>query len=804
MYNNSVQREAINYKFEPLLILAPPGTGKTYILSQRIYKAVQKGIRPDEVLCLTFTNRAALSARNTIEHSLNNLGNMFVGTIHSFCNNIIKSEHEFLGLTPYYVIFGEEDSIDIIKKHYIDFSNYYDVLFYVSKYKLSALQNKEETKNISASFFDKYNIDLVGLCHKYNNELSLCNALDFSDLILNTISLFNDEKILSKWKNKYRFIEVDEIQDISIYEYSIISKLAQSSRNITLLGDINQTIYEWRDSKPLKIINEFRKEFSPKELFLNTNYRNSNIILEASNAILKDYYEPQQVSAINRSHNKIEIYEERNIYDEARRISGLIKECKPDQNCAVLTRKNISANILCRELTKLNIPCFNIEEYKFYRQAEIKDSLSALKIVLNQSDNLSLYRLISRVRNSIGIDVIKSLEKTTQFTYLTISDFLQFDEDTLDPYSDLIEAYYQNKIVVFDVETTGLNTGIDEIIELAAIKCGVDGVVETYHQYTKNTVPVGESIYIHGYSDDFLKQKGIKISEALYKFQRFYRQTVLIGHNISFDLEMLQSNCYRSNIKYLKPKSVYDTLSISRRVIKDVENYKLITLYKHLGLDTIPNHQAKADVRSTFELLRFLIGKLEDTSESRIKVFREFAHRFKTMRTKLKLLYNESLKLRPYYLAKKALNQLGIIEIYKSNNKAYSNIKELLSIIEALDNISLSPYNSIQNIMHHIALSGDSNKFFDIINKLPVITVHQAKGLEFDTVIIACASDIDFPSEKSVKHNFFKEELRLFYVALTRASNKVIITYHRDEGKKELNLSPFIKMIPCNLIEYKN
>ena len=299
---NKEQQEIIDNIFGAYLVNAPVGTGKTTVLTERIVKALKEGIKPNEILALTFTNRAADEMRSRLKNLVddkNDFDALTIQTFHGFCAYFLKAEAKNIGISSDFIILDEDDQLELAKnilnqsqKIFIEkdreILNLLDSIF---KYRLASLQ-KDFGYNVKIKELDP---ELLLFSEEYLKKLSEQNAFDFNELVLLTFkTLSSNKEVAKEWSKRYRFIQLDEFQDTHLSEYLIIKELAKEHKNVSFIGDIDQTIYSFRDSRPLFIADLFREHFKPvKEFALKINYRSNPALIKAFLSVLKNMDNPQ-------------------------------------------------------------------------------------------------------------------------------------------------------------------------------------------------------------------------------------------------------------------------------------------------------------------------------------------------------------------------------------------------------------------------------------------------------------------------------------------------------------------------------
>lgn len=563
---NEEQKKVAYNLCDNLLVLSPAGTGKTKTIAARCANIIFSGIEASKIMCLTFTNKACNEMKERIRTSVGTVGDeIYIRTFHSFCFDVIKSEaRKNTDISSDFLVFDEEDSREIIKE--VNLKSYPSrvletFIYDIKHFSLSMPKEVREDYKVLINEYFKVNLEtfkekairkndpidclkaLVNYGHillkKYDLILKERHGMDFSDLVVKCYEIFEDDEIAIRWRNKYKFIQVDEIQDTSLLEYSIIEKLAKGN-NLSFFGDTNQTIYGWRGSKPFHILESFKKNFLPiKEIHLTTNYRSTDTLLNASCSYLdkvrrvyfgNGIYLDTPISYFNDEGEKIKYKRYRTIEEEGNAICDIIKKDYSDSlnSVAILTRNNELNKVYSSILEKRGIPAFLVDEYKFFRRKEIKDMLAFLKLALNKYDVNSMKRISFEFVAGVGDKTIEYIEKSENKAIgIRLTDFIE--KATIeygDPYYDLTEDIDIGNVVVFDVESTGVDVNKDEIVQIAAVKLCSDGSYTVFEEFLKPSKSVGDSERVHGFSDEFLKENGCKPQEGLRKFLEFIDGTV--------------------------------------------------------------------------------------------------------------------------------------------------------------------------------------------------------------------------------------------------------------------------------------
>lgn len=442
---NPEQRRAVETCEGPLLILAGAGSGKTRVLTHRMAYILSEGLAsPDEILCVTFTNKAAHEMENRIYKILADLGypvrsQLWISTFHSFCVRILKKHITQLGYKPFFSIYDPTDQLSQIKKVMIAL-NINDKLFpaktfqhRISHVKMLGL-SPAMVQAMGRQGMDPRSLEVYT---NYELEMKKANALDFDDLLLKTHELFiGDPNLLEEYQNKFRYIMVDEYQDTNHIQYLLVQALAKKHRNLSVVGDEDQSIYSWRGADISNILN-FEKDFPETHIVkLEENYRSSGHIVKASSALIKNNSQRKDktLRTSNSDGDKIIIREEKNEYDEARFVAKSIESMMSSgegsyNDYSVFYRTNAQSRVLEEQLRTFGIPYKIIGGVRFYERMEIKDILSYLRLSINPADDVALKRIINVPTRGIGKTTIEKIETLAAEKKITMLNAIQVAMD---------------------------------------------------------------------------------------------------------------------------------------------------------------------------------------------------------------------------------------------------------------------------------------------------------------------------------------------------------------------------------------
>ena len=418
---NGPQQQAVTCTEGPLLVLAGAGSGKTRVLTHRIaYLISEKGVLPWNILALTFTNKAAGEMRERVEKLLNQAGNadMWVLTFHSFCVRILRREIDRLGYDPKFVIYDDSDQQTLIK-HVIKNMNLDDKVFTPRQLASQFSSAKNHMPHDPAAFLRESGAirQVVEAFSVYEKYLKKNNALDFDDLLLKTVELFqNEPEVLERYRLRFRYILVDEYQDTNLAQYEIVRQLAGEHRNLCVVGDDDQSIYGWRGADIRNIL-EFEKDFPGASVIrLEQNYRSTGNILEAANLVISNNRGRKQKKlwTDRKGGDPVDLYIAQDDRDEAqnicRTILGDVRRGRSFSDFAVLYRTHAQSRVLEMYLKSYDIPYRVYGGVSFFQRAEVKDILSYLRLIENPHDDVSFRRVINTPKRGLGDSAISMLE----------------------------------------------------------------------------------------------------------------------------------------------------------------------------------------------------------------------------------------------------------------------------------------------------------------------------------------------------------------------------------------------------------
>jgi DNA helicase II / ATP-dependent DNA helicase PcrA len=421
---NPEQQRAVKTTDGPLLLMAGAGSGKTRVLTHRIaYLMVEKQVNPYNILAITFTNKAAREMKERIYSMMGGVADeIWVSTFHSMCVRILRRDIDRLGYNRNFTILDTTDQQSVVKtilkEKNLDPKKYDPraILGAISSAKNELIGPEEFAKN-AGGHMDQIVADVYEL---YQKRLRKNQALDFDDLIMTTIQLFQRvPEVLTFYQRKFQYIHVDEYQDTNRAQYMLVKLLAQRFQNLCVVGDSDQSIYRWRGADIANILS-FEKDYPRTEvILLEQNYRSTKRILFAANEVIKNNLNrrPKNLWTENPEGNKIYYYRADSEQSEAQFVAGKIKEAidsgkRKYSDFAILYRTNAQSRVMEEVLLKSNIEYSIVGGIKFYDRKEIKDTLAYLRLIANPDDDISLARVINVPKRGVGSS---SVDKIANF-----------------------------------------------------------------------------------------------------------------------------------------------------------------------------------------------------------------------------------------------------------------------------------------------------------------------------------------------------------------------------------------------------
>ena len=850
------QLKAINANGGYYLVLAPPGCGKTDILSERIVRAKERGVGFDEMLCLTFTNRASRGMRDRVRQKVGEEAcNIFVGNVHRYCSNFLYNN----ALVPENSsIIDEDDLADILLS--FDPTLFLNKKGAPDKMKVSLVDNidayitqRKLNHPTSAIFlpeqFDRYyqvaknanfdpnRIDSMNqmvkyalLYHQYKEER---NIISFSDiLILAYEGLRKDTACEYK---RFRWIQVDEVQDLNALQTAIIDELLDTTQEFTVmyLGDEQQAIFSFLGAK-LGQLQLLKKRCAGHIMTLGTNYRSPKYLLDIFNTYAEEELDvdpsllPQSTRDIEHSKLDLILTGNASIEDEEERITRMIEYYlrNDEERVVILVPTNDSADRISKKLNNEGITHFKISGTDMFKTKSYKTLSSFFCVNANDFNNLAWARLlhgIGAIRTGASargfVAKLKNLMMTPSDLFSDKSYVAKFNEE------------YENKeFVFFDTETTGLNVLEDDIVQIAAFKVNkgqqVPGPELAIFLHTDKEIPAKLGDIDNPLIEAYANNPHYSREEGLRMFVDYIGDRPILGHNVNYDYRILQKNVERElheQVTY----DIYDSLHLIKCVEPNLRMYKLVFLLKELQLEGKNSHLADEDIAATKALVDYCYQKSlnvipqQQAFVSQIKVKNVIAkmmpllplfenlqdHLYQPVQTIGRTIADELMTIYGDMVSMQMIQDLGnkfnvFLQFVQSEWVDYENEQTIF------DEIS----NHINDMTASIS-EGDLVNSEDLINdRIFIMTVYKGKGLEFDNVVILEANDGTYPfftvnkilaapykyepEEVAQAEIDRKEDARKFYVALSRAKKRLCISFtDRNSYGYQTRMTPFMESI---------
>ncbi|MDZ5474611.1 DNA helicase PcrA [Bacillus sp. 31A1R] len=557
---NTEQQNAVKTTDGPLLIMAGAGSGKTRVLTHRIaYLMVEKRVNPYNILAITFTNKAAREMKDRIYNMMGGVADeIWISTFHSMCVRILRRDIDRIGYSRNFTILDPTDQQSVIKnilkEKNIDPKKFDPraILGSISSAKNELITPEEFSKN-AGGYYDQVVSDVY---EEYQKRLRKNQALDFDDLIMITIQLFQRvPEVLEFYQRKFQYIHVDEYQDTNRAQYMLVKFLANRFQNLCVVGDSDQSIYKWRGADIANILS-FEKDYpNSQTIMLEQNYRSTQRILYAANEVIKNNLnrKPKNLWTENPEGNKINYYRADSEQTEAQFVAGKIKEAvssgkRKYSDFAILYRTNAQSRVMEEVLLKSNIEYSIVGGIKFYDRKEIKDMLAYLRLIANPDDDISLRRVINVPKRGIGSS---SIDKIANFA--TMHDMSMFD-------------------ALASIELIGLSPKITKAAtEFYKLVKGYSGMQE----YLSVTELVEEVLDKSGYREMLKAEKSIEAESRLENLDEF----------LSVTKNFEDSNDDKSLVAFLTDLALVADIDSLDEEGQKVDTVILMTLHSAKGLE---------------------------------------------------------------------------------------------------------------------------------------------------------------------------------------------------------------------------
>ena len=843
------------------LVLASPGCGKTHILAERIRYARERGVKYEDMLCLTFTNRAAREMTNRIQKVVGgDFSELMVGNVHRFCSKFLFEQGRIPADSA---IIDDEEAVSIIADYrnedeegvtrdFNRYKGYQTIIFFQHfiyqmehqhpwKYYLHPESftddDREAVKHICASQKIEYDEQaVVNIYHHAQEYMDEANApgldgktadrirvllwkmyyancyarykeenhlFDFEDLLLYTYDIYNSDSTCKR----YPWIQVDEVQDLNGMQLAIIDLLtAEDNPMVMYLGDEQQAIFSFMGAK-VETLTLLKMRCKGNVHHLQRNHRSPKYLLDVFN----DYAEKQlkidrELLPLSDNDTKatsgdLRIIHSSTIEAEHKDITiealSLYEQNK-EERTAVIVSANSDADRISEAMTEAGLTHFKVSGRDLFDTPDVKLLLAHLSLLSNEHNSIAWTRIMKGVHAFPSHALARRFNWKLKQLALSPSDFLLYSESCYT--AEFLRAYDEEEIVVFDTETTGLDVFNDDIIEIAAIRIkGGEVVGEPLDLYIETDKPIlpmlgdKENPMYAIYHEKMSTGELLSPSDALRRFLAYVGSSPILGHNANYDYNILDNNLQRYCNDTMQAHDIrcFDSLKLIRLLAPSLHSYKLESLLETFQLAGVNSHQAIDDVKATVSLVRLCAEKAREKQAQQAA----FIHhpKVKPFANVLRSNYGERYREAVNRLYKLSTDHEPALvsELSAAYNAFHSD--GLINDIPRLDYIlrylridmltdetvanALAPQLS-QYIMDINTLKeADFCNSKSILERIYVTTVHKAKGLEFDNVIIFDAADGRYPNAYNKTKLQDEEDARKFYVAMSRAKRRLFIAY---------------------------
>ena len=843
------------------LVLASPGCGKTHILAERIRYARERGVKYEDMLCLTFTNRAAREMTNRIQKVVGgDFSELMVGNVHRFCSKFLFEQGRIPADSA---IIDDEEAVSIIADYrnedeegvtrdFNRYKGYQTIIFFQHfiyqmehqhpwKYYLHPESftddDREAVKHICASQKTEYDEQaVVNIYHHAQEYMDEANApgldgktadrirvllwkmyyancyarykeenhlFDFEDLLLYTYDIYRSDPTCKR----YPWIQVDEVQDLNGMQLAIIDLLtAEDNPMVMYLGDEQQAIFSFMGAK-VETLTLLKMRCKGNIHHLQRNHRSPKYLLDVFN----DYAEKQlkidpELLPLSDNDTKatsgdLRIIHSSTIEAEHKDITTealSLYEQNKEERTAVIVSANSDADRISEAMTEAGLTHFKVSGRDLFDTPDVKLLLAHLSVLSNEHNSIAWTRIMKGVRAFPSHALARRFNWKLKQLALSPSDFLLYPESCYT--AEFLRAYNEEEIVVFDTETTGLNVFQDDIIEIAAIRIkGGEVVGEPLDLYIETDKPIlpmlgdKENPMYAIYHEKMSTGELLSPSDALRRFLAYVGTSPILGHNANYDYNILDNNLQRYCNDTMQAHDIrcFDSLKLIRLLAPSLHSYKLESLLETFQLAGVNSHQAIDDVKATVSLVRLCAEKAREKQAQqaafirhpKVKPFTNVLHSNygERYREAVNRLYKLSTDHEPALVSElsaayNAFHSDGLINDIPRLDYILRYLRIDMLTDETVAN-ALAPQLS-QYIMDINTLKeADFCNSKSILERIYVTTVHKAKGLEFDNVIIFDAADGRYPNAYNKTKQQDEEDARKFYVAMSRAKRRLFIAY---------------------------
>ena len=843
------------------LVLASPGCGKTHILAERIRYARERGVKYEDMLCLTFTNRAAREMTNRIQKVVGgDFSELMVGNVHRFCSKFLFEQGRIPADSA---IIDDEEAVSIIADYrnedeegvtrdFNRYKGYQTIIFFQHfiyqlehqhpwKYYLHPESftddDREAVKHICASQKIEYDEQaVVNIYHHAQEYMDEANApgldgktadrirvllwkmyyancyarykeenhlFDFEDLLLYTYDIYRSDPTCKR----YPWIQVDEVQDLNGMQLAIIDLLtAEDNPMVMYLGDEQQAIFSFMGAK-VETLTLLKMRCKGNVHHLQRNHRSPKYLLDVFN----DYAEKQlkidrELLPLSDNDTKatsgdLRIIHSSTIEAEHKDITTealSLYEQNKEERTAVIVSANSDADRISEAMTEAGLTHFKVSGRDLFDTPDVKLLLAHLSVLSNEHNSIAWTRIMKGVRAFPSHALARRFNWKLKQLALSPSDFLLYPESCYT--AEFLRAYNEEEIVVFDTETTGLNVFSDDIIEIAAIRIkGGEVVGEPLDLYIETDKPIlpmlgdKENPMYAIYHEKMSTGELLSPSDALQRFLAYVGTSPILAHNANYDYNILDNNLQRYCKDTMQAHDIrcFDSLKLIRLLAPSLHSYKLESLLETFHLAGVNSHQAIDDVKATVSLVRLCAEKAREKQAQQAAFIchpkvKPFANVLRSnygecYREAVNRLYKLSTDHEPALVSElsaayNAFRSDGLINDIPRLDYILRYLRIDMLTDETVAN-ALAPQLSQYVMDINTLKEADFCNSKSILERIYVTTVHKAKGLEFDNVIIFDAADGRYPNAYNKTKQQDEEDARKFYVAMSRAKRRLFIAY---------------------------
>ena len=844
------------------LVLAPPGCGKTYILAERVIEAHNHGVDYSDMVCLTFTNRASRGMRERISQRTGNPvpGDLFVGNVHRFCSNYLFDQKKVpqnsaviddLDAESIITFLAHLDPTENNSRYCADVVNLQHALSQHEQGMPGNLIVHADQLRGDGQPLERRKGEMARLYAEYKETDCL---LDFEDLLEKAYFAAREDAD----RHRYRWIQVDEVQDLNFLQLAIIDLFAAEDATIVYLGDEQQAIFSFVGAK-LQALEHLRRQCQPNLHRLGKNHRSPRYLLDIYNtyaaaqlgidpALLPTSDDNQraqvQDACLFRTcfHDITTIYRKedcrcqydgtycmqcgRFIADECRLVVSLAKRygnMDPDGRVAVIVPTNRDADRVSKAFG--DIPHFKISGRDLFSEPTVQMLLSHLNVVANETCFIAWARLLYHLHIMADYAAARNLMRELRACAISPTDLLIYNDSTY--LQAFAEALDHEEVVLFDTETTGLDVFTDDIIQIAAVKVRGGRLVEGSEFdiiiETDKEIPVTVGGHDNPMLSVYLNSERHSRAEALQRFMDYCGDSILFGHNVEYDYHILDQNLLRTFGHGLGQRPRFDTLKLARLVKPRLRVYKLERLLETLHLEGENSHNAIDDVKATLSLLTYCRTEAEQYIPRQRELLsqpamRGIVARFQEEYAPLFLHSYERLYAVASTPSPVLVDELQYLYDTLTLRGTLERVDKWEHIIDFLsqDVVDATLQPTLRQQLDRYLVEINTLREADLCDsesmrrrgreRFFIATAHKAKGLEFESVIVFNACEGAYPFYQNIEKNDeerIREDARRFYVAISRAKRHLCITYGGVNRAGRINKpSPFLKPIQHLLTVY--